>query len=139
VNGVDPRIESLALLGAVTLFLMTIRPRRPAAPADDTLEMLSAVELQIEEPSGTRTVRVPVPVTIGRGPPANVVLSDTRVSRLHARIDVAGGELCVRDLESRNGTWLNELPIDDPVPLRRGDQIELGMTRIVYGGVGPLA
>jgi pSer/pThr/pTyr-binding forkhead associated (FHA) protein len=136
VIAVDPRLASFAVIGSAALFLTLVRPRRPVPPADDTLEMLSTVELWVEEPGGARAVRAPVPVTIGRDSGATVSLADAQVSRLHARIDVAGGELCVRDLASRNGTWLNALPIDDPTALHPGDEIEVGMTRIVYRGIG---
>lgn len=134
----DPRLLSLAVVGSSALFLVLVQSRRPAPPADDTLEMLSTVELRVEEPSGTRAVRAPIPVTIGREAGATVALSDAQVSRLHARIDVVDGELCLRDLGSRNGTWLNALPIDEPVALRPGDEIEVGMTRISYRGLGSL-
>lgn len=136
MTAVDPRLASLAVIGSTALFLTLVRPRRAAPPADDTLEMLSSVELRVEEPAGTRTVRATVPVTIGRDAGASVSLADAQVSRLHARIDVVGGELCLRDLASRNGTWLNALPIDEPAVLHPGDEIEVGMTRIVYRGIG---
>jgi pSer/pThr/pTyr-binding forkhead associated (FHA) protein len=59
------------------------------------------------------------------------------VSRAHARIDLSDGVLCVRDLDSRNGTLVNARPIDGPTDLHPGDEIDIGTTRIVYGGVGP--
>ena len=133
----DPRVPSLVLMALIAAYLLAARPRR-VSQADDTLAMLAAVELRVEERGGARTVNAPVPILIGRAPNATVVLSDPQVSRLHARIDVWDGELGVRDLGSRNGTWLNSEPIDDPVPLRVGDELELGGTRIVMRGLGPV-
>jgi pSer/pThr/pTyr-binding forkhead associated (FHA) protein len=134
----DPRWSSLAVVGVVAAFVVVGQPRR-RTQADDTLAMLAAVELVVEEPSGRRTVRAPVPILIGRAPSATLVLSDALVSRLHARIDVWNGELAIRDLGSRNGTWLNAAPIDEPVPLVPGDEVEIGATRIVFTGLLPLA
>lgn len=134
----DPRWASLALVGAVGAFVILAQPRRRTR-ADDTLAMLASLELLVEEPSGTRRVRAAVPILIGRAPSATLVLSDALVSRLHARIDVWNGELGVRDLGSRNGTWLNAAPIDEPVPLVAGDEVEVGATRIVFNGLLPLA
>ncbi|MBV9646565.1 MAG: FHA domain-containing protein [Candidatus Eremiobacteraeota bacterium] len=134
----EPHWASLVVVAATLAYVVAAQPRR-RVQADDTLAMLASVELRIEELRGTRTVRLPVPILIGRSPEATVVLADPQVSRLHARIDVWNGEVAVRDLQSRNGTWLNARPIDEPVPLRAGDELELGSTRVVFCGVGPLA
>ena len=134
----DPHWGSLAVVGAVAAFVVIAQPRG-RTQADDTLAMLASVELEVEEPSGKRTVRAPVPILIGRAPNATLILSDALVSRLHARIDVWNGELAVRDLGSRNGTWLNAAPVDEPVSLVPGDEVEVGATRIVFTGLLPLA
>jgi len=136
VTPLDPRWGSLALVAAVAAFVVLAQPRRRDR-ADDTLAMFGAVELRVNGPGDERTVRVPLPVIVGRAPSATLVLSDAQVSRMHARIDVWDGELGVRDLGSRNGTWLNDRPIDEPEPLAAGDELELGGTRIRVQGVGP--
>lgn len=50
------------------------------------------------------------------------------VSRRHAIINYANETYTLEDLNSTNGTWLNEnkLPPNKPYPLRGGDQIRLG-------------
>jgi pSer/pThr/pTyr-binding forkhead associated (FHA) protein len=55
---------------------------------------------------------------------------------LHARIDFIDDTLAIRDLNSRNGTLVNARPIDAPVALREGDEIDIGTTRIVFCGLG---
>ena len=133
-----PRVESLALVLCAALFLMFALPRSQGRRMrDDALAALQAVILRVEEDARTRTVRAPVPITIGRAPSATLVIPDAQVSRLHARIDLIDGTLAVRDLDSRNGTLVNARPIDAPVELRDGDEIDIGMTRIVFCGVGP--
>jgi pSer/pThr/pTyr-binding forkhead associated (FHA) protein len=90
----------------------------------------------VEEDGQTRSVSVSVPVTIGRAPSATLVIPDSQVSRVHARIDVWDGAPSIRDLDSRNGTLVNARPIEGATVLRDGDEIDIGMTRIVFCGVG---
>jgi pSer/pThr/pTyr-binding forkhead associated (FHA) protein len=104
---------------------------------DDAMVSMQAVVLRVEQDHRTRTVRAPVPITIGRAPSATLVVPDAQVSRLHARIDLLDGVLSVRDLDSRNGTLVNARPIERPVALQDGDEIDVGTTRIVFCGVGP--
>ncbi len=131
------RAESLAVVVAAALFLLVCAPRRRGRRfREDPIVTLQAVVLRVEEYDGTRTVRVPVPITIGRAPSATLVIPDARVSRLHARIDLTEGALSIRDLDSRNGTLVNARPIDSVLELREGDEIDVGTTRIVYCGVG---
>ncbi len=70
---------------------------------------------------------------IGRAAEADLHLLDERVSREHCAIEAAqGGGHQVRDLGSRNGTWLNGKRLDSPVILRPGDQVAVGETVVVY-------
>jgi pSer/pThr/pTyr-binding forkhead associated (FHA) protein len=134
----DPRVATLEVTLACALFLLgaAVLPRRRSR-RDDAMTAMQAVVLRVEEDGRTRTVRAPVPITIGRAPSATLVVSDAQVSRVHARIDVMDGLLSVRDLDSRNGTFVNARPIAGPVALQDGDEIDVGTTRIVMSGVGP--
>jgi len=135
---VSPRLASLEVVVAAALFLIVALPRsRGRRARDDALSALQAVVLRVEEDGRTRTVKAPVPITIGRVPPATLVIPDAQVSRVHARIDLTDGTLSIRDLDSRNGTLVNARPIDTPVRLHDGDEIDIGMTRIVFCGVAP--
>src|SRR5229473_1926749 len=79
---------------------------------------------------------VPIPlerkeVTLGRALEADVRVSDSRASRLHARITTEPDEqkdqtrYRLTDLDSTNGTILNGTPIDDAF-LHDGDKFEIG-------------
>ncbi len=50
------------------------------------------------------------------------------VSRRHARISCENDRYLVEDLNSSNGSWLNENPLvaNQPQPLKSGDQLRLG-------------
>src|SRR5262245_50951383 len=74
-------------------------------------------------------------LSIGRSPRSDIVLTDERASRSHCEIrpaDGPGGPCYLHDLNSRNGTLLNNRPVDRS-PLREGDVIMVGSTRIRFG------
>jgi pSer/pThr/pTyr-binding forkhead associated (FHA) protein len=130
------RLAGVEVTALAALFLLAALPGR-RRQRDDAMTAMQAVVLRVEEEGRTRTVRASVPITIGRAPTATLVVSDVQVSRLHARIDLSDGILNVRDLDSRNGTLVNARPIERPVDLSDGDEIDVGTTRIVFCGVGP--
>jgi EAL domain-containing protein (putative c-di-GMP-specific phosphodiesterase class I) len=72
-----------------------------------------------------RTPMRPLPFTIGRAPGLALVLPSAHVSKAHAAIYSDGVALRVRDLGSRNGTFLNHRPIAD-APLHEGDVLGIG-------------
>jgi len=63
---------------------------------------------------------------IGRDAESEVVLKDSSVSREHALVQIGSDGAQIRDVGSRNGSWLNGIPIDETMPLRPGDQIQVG-------------
>ena len=74
-------------------------------------------------------------LVIGRNPEpgaAHAVLpvSDTTVSRHHARLDLAAGRLTLRDLGSSNGTFVNDRRLEGEVELAPGDRLRLGRVRL---------
>ena len=66
----------------------------------------------------------PLPFRIGRQPGLELVLPSQLVSKAHAEIYERDGALRVRDLGSRNGTFLNREAVTD-APLREGDILYL--------------
>ena len=67
--------------------------------------------------------------TIGRTPDNDVSFpADPNVSRCHAEIELRGGEFCLIDLSSSNGTAVNGSRISGDTYLRPGDRIMLGGT-----------
>lgn len=65
---------------------------------------------------------------IGRGPKCQVVLDDSYVSQMHARLFSKGDTFMVEDLGSTNGTYLNRRRVTSPTELQRGDQVKIGKT-----------
>ncbi|MGH2871179.1 MAG: FhaA domain-containing protein [Solirubrobacteraceae bacterium] len=81
---------------------------------------------------GRRMVVGPAGATIGRSRQCDVVVDDPNISRKHAEVRPRGGAWVLRDLGSTNGTRLNGRRLDGPEVLRRGDEIQLGATRIAF-------
>lgn len=71
-------------------------------------------------------------VVIGRGAMCHVTIDDPMLSRRHVRFDLSGSEPTIEDLDSRNGTQLNGLPLEGRVPLRDGDRIRIGTQELVF-------
>lgn len=74
--------------------------------------------------------------TIGSSADSDLVVDDTSVSRAHVLFEHLGGAWFVEDLGSRNGTYLNGQRITGRRVVRPGDEIRLGLVRIVLRGVG---
>ena len=77
-------------------------------------------------------------VTIGRAPSNDVVLPDAGASGSHAKIVATGGELTLIDMESTNGTYVNEDRITAPHVLTRRDEVQIGdyTLKFTYQGEG---
>ena len=68
---------------------------------------------------------------IGRGPACALRIDDGRVSGQHLRVERSGSELFVTDLNSSNGTRLNDAPLTDRTALTSGDRLALGGATVV--------
>ncbi len=70
-------------------------------------------------------------VTLGRHSSNDLQILDDAASRFHAEIERLGDAVFVRDLDSRNGVFVNESPVLER-QLHEGDEIRIGDTRIRY-------
>jgi pSer/pThr/pTyr-binding forkhead associated (FHA) protein len=70
--------------------------------------------------------------TIGRErTPGGIVLHDPNVSRRHAELSYDGRVWRIRDLDSTNGTLVNDVDVDTCV-LRDGDLLTLGLLNLEF-------
>lgn len=90
--------------------------------------------LEISRPSGRELVPLHGQrVTLGKASTNAVALEhDETVSRLHAVLENLGFAWSIRDLGSRNGTYLNGERITAERVLRSGDEVRLGKSRLVF-------
>ena len=81
----------------------------------------------LQPESAVRRVALPPgALTIGRAPPSALLLEGAEVSRTHCRIDVVGDEVSVTDLNSTNGTFVDNKRLSRTAPLRHGALLRIG-------------
>ena len=73
-------------------------------------------------------------IKLGRGSNADILLHDTMSSRLHCQISNQGSQIVVSDLDSSNGTFLNEKPLK-AAKVYSGDRLRIGTTVFEFRGV----
>ncbi len=94
------------------------------------------LEIQTGRHKG-RNIRLTDPETIiGRADDAKIRISSDDVSRHHCLLIAREDDVLVRDLESRNGTFVNGRPIDGDVILQSGGTLSVGPMVLRLGGAG---
>ena len=90
--------------------------------------------LEIWKPSGRQLITLSGQrVTVGKASTNIVSLKhDSTVSRLHAVLESHGFAWSVRDVGSRNGTYLNGERISAERVLRSGDELRVGTSRLIF-------
>ncbi|HKD86322.1 MAG TPA: FHA domain-containing protein [Terriglobales bacterium] len=73
--------------------------------------------------------------SLGRGSTNDIVISDQKMSRAHARIDCSASGCVIEDLRSSNGTRVNGELVDKKT-LQPGDVITLGNTSLKLESLG---
>jgi pSer/pThr/pTyr-binding forkhead associated (FHA) protein len=72
------------------------------------------------------------PITIGREEGNTIQLNDERISRYHIKIQEDHDRLVITDLESTNGTKVNNEDVQLRI-LRFGDMIQVGRSVLLFG------
>jgi pSer/pThr/pTyr-binding forkhead associated (FHA) protein len=67
--------------------------------------------------------------TIGRAPRADLILDAALVSRLHCRLEAGDAAMVVVDLESTNGTFINDQRVDRGT-VAEGDRLRVGRVEL---------
>lgn len=142
----EPALSRSLLIGvggAALLLLLGLVWKRRSRALDTSLAEDEDIS---ERPRGFRVVSgmgkgawLPLPPEGGRlgfDPSNEVVLSDSSVSSHHAMVMTGpDGGLFIIDMDSTNGTALNEVPVGkEPVPLNVGDSLRLGVVVLSYEG-----
>ena len=90
--------------------------------------------LEVWKPSGRQLIPLGGErVTIGKSSTNAVSLEhDSTVSRVHAVLEMLGFAWSIRDVGSRNGTYINGEKIATERVLRSGDELRVGKSRMVF-------
>jgi pSer/pThr/pTyr-binding forkhead associated (FHA) protein len=75
---------------------------------------------------------------VGRDRDCPIRIDSGTLSRHHARIVVSSSEATLEDLGSKNGTCVNGRRVSTPVPLKDGDEIQVGTVTMTYRVLEPL-
>jgi pSer/pThr/pTyr-binding forkhead associated (FHA) protein len=94
-------------------------------PADRTALLFCPPLAPVQLAPGAR-------VSIGRGKDCELALFTDSASRRHAEVYTEGAEFYVRDLGSKNGTYVNGEPVTRPRALRPGDRIGIGTSAVTF-------
>lgn len=111
-------IGAIAVLGAAIAVVVRSRERGvpPSQPTKSTVRMQWEIEGYTSTNESVRFLVIADrhtearPLIIGRDASCGAVITDATVSRTHAKLFVARGELWCADLGSSNGTKVNERP-----------------------------
>jgi DNA-binding winged helix-turn-helix (wHTH) protein len=127
--GDDP--ERSRFVRTVHRFGYAFRGKPVAAPFDT-----SDAVCRLAWKGGSATLREGEHI-IGRDADAAVVLDSPSVSRRHARVRIEDGQATFEDLGSKNGSHVAGQRIHEPVALRDGDAITVGIVTLTFRMVRP--
>jgi Nif-specific regulatory protein len=72
-----------------------------------------------------------LPVVIGRDTSATLCIADASVSRRHSQIETEEETFVIEDLESLNGTFINDVPVKRR-KLQHGDRVRIGDSQFIF-------
>jgi hypothetical protein len=124
------RIGTLEITTALAAVALIASRARTLTRAETGALAPIKVVLRVLELGRERQFEGLCPMTIGRDRTAELVLADPEVSRRHARLETQGKTVFLRDLQSKNGTYLNGRRVDAAIETRAGDTIDVGATRL---------
>lgn len=116
-----PAVEPVGAAGAPAVAPKRQRATRTRQARGEltTLRVLEPAEMAADHPLAPE-------MTMGRAPGCTIVVDDTYVSQLHARVFRSDDGWYVEDIGSTNGTFLNGSQLAAAQRLGRGDRIQLG-------------
>lgn len=113
-----------SLGAAASIASNMVNPRSAAQPAAQLVDVVTGEAFEVRAPQ----------CVIGRErASSDVTLKDPNVSRRHAQVICAGGAWSIEDLNSTNGTLVNNRRVTR-CPLRDGDLLTFGLSTFEFRG-----
>ncbi|HHV30105.1 FHA domain-containing protein [Acetivibrio mesophilus] len=77
-------------------------------------------------------------VIIGRNDKNDIVIKDPFISGIHAYIMAEGESVRIKDMGSKNGTFVNGVRLNEGeiIPLKDGDNIKIGHVKFLFVSIG---
>lgn len=97
-----------------------------AAPA--TLSTAKRLVITSGAKEGLELELTPEPLTIGRSGESGLIIRDDYTSTHHARLMLWGEEWVIQDLDSTNGTYLDDARVTVPTPVPLNTPVRIGTT-----------
>ncbi len=105
-----------------------LSPVKHQNPVSISIRVVSDSAVELEKTLEFDQTGNDVKLTVGRGAETDWEFkTDDQLSRKHFEIKLAGNQIVLRDLNSRNGTWLNDERVSVE-SLKHGDRIRAGET-----------
>jgi pSer/pThr/pTyr-binding forkhead associated (FHA) protein len=122
---------ALALYAFLGLAVLTIWRELQKTSALLTIQKVFPIQLKRLdfEDSGTNEFSTPN-ITVGRDASCEYLVSDDTVSSHHARLSFHHHQWWAEDLNSTNGTFLNNDPVAVPTVIISGDELRVGKISI---------
>ena len=116
---------------AVALYIIWREFSHNAKKTDDSPET-AVILLTKDETSGVSTHQLRPVTAIGRASDNHIIIEDPFASTHHAVIVWRDRQWWLEDLESHNGTRLNDDVMTEPTILASGDVIHIGETELKF-------
>jgi len=120
-----PPVASEVVATTTAVIVEPVEPK----PAASTFDLPPAV---LTLPTGQRVSIHEGHYIVGRNLECDIVISDGNVSRQHAELVCAAGDVIVRDRASTNGTKVNGVAVHGDQLLQHGDVINFGTAQVRF-------
>ncbi len=127
------RVKRLPAEAAAQMTMPTDTPAKsaPRSPAKSTTATLDNAKRLVITSGAKEGLEIDLggePLTIGRSAESGLVIRDDYTSTHHARLLLWGDEWAIQDLDSTNGTYLDEVRVTVPTPVPLNTPVRIGTT-----------
>ncbi|MGB9586091.1 MAG: FHA domain-containing protein [Anaerolineales bacterium] len=96
------------------------------ALSSDLLPSISILELE----NGQSYQFKKMQIIIGRDLSCDLCLSDNTISAQHTRLAYHHNQWWIEDLKSTNGTFVNGVPVSEPIVVTSADEVRIGKVNL---------